>query len=421
MPILFPTNPTTNQIYSYGAFTWYYDGRRWVKYTSGGSTTVAASDTRPSTTVAGSLWLDTNSGELAAYQGTGWINIGDGGSGGTGYTGSAGSLGYTGSVGAGYTGSASTAVGYTGSVGVGYAGSAGTGGASTPLAVSDQANTSIGFFAISRGTTAQRPASPADGYIRFNTTTGYGEIYNSTSSQWLTFGTAPTLSVEYLLVGGGAGATGGTNNVNFGAGGAGGVLRTSTASFSVNTLYTVTVGGGGTGIASGTPSPGTTSTFSSLTATGGNGAASNSTTGGANADYAGGSPSGTYGAGGGAGAGGAGVASNGGGPGASSSISGTLTYYGGGGGGKSGSNDGLGGSGGGANATNSANANTGGGAGGTSSGGAFTNGGSGIIILKYLATYTATFSGGLTTSTPAAVNGYKISTVTAGTGTVTFN
>jgi hypothetical protein len=166
---------------------------------------------------------------------------------------------------------------------IGYTGSGAAGGG-TPTSVSDQANTSTGYFAISRGTTAQRPASPADGYIRFNTTTGLGEIYNSTGSQWLSFGTAPTLNVEYLLVGGGAGATGGTSGPNYGAGGAGGVLRTATLSFSVNTLYTVTVGGGGTGIATGTPSPGTASTFGAVTATGGNGASSTSTTGGSNAD-----------------------------------------------------------------------------------------------------------------------------------------
>jgi hypothetical protein len=48
------------------------------------------------------------------------------------------------------------------------------------------------------------------------------------------------------------------------------------------------------------------------------------------------------------------------------------------------------------------------------------NGGSGVILLKYLSSYTATFSAGLTANTPAPVAGYKVSTVTAGTGTVTF-
>ena len=39
----------------------------------------------------------------------------------------------------------------------------------TPTAISDQANTSTGYFALPAGTTAQRPSSPANGMIRFNT------------------------------------------------------------------------------------------------------------------------------------------------------------------------------------------------------------------------------------------------------------
>jgi hypothetical protein len=42
------------------------------------------------------------------------------------------------------------------------------------------------------------------------------------------------------------------------------------------------------------------------------------------------------------------------------------------------------------------------------------------MILKYLSTYTATFSAGLTVSTTTS-SGYKISSVTAGAGTVTFS
>jgi hypothetical protein len=70
-------------------------------------------------------------------------------------------------------------------------------------------------------------------------------------------------------------------------------------------------------------------------------------------------------------------------------------------------------------------ANTGGGGGG----GAYNTstivngaaGGSGIVILRVTSSYSATFSGGLTTSLSTAVSGYKTYTVTAGTGTVTFS
>jgi hypothetical protein len=66
----------------------------------------------------------------------------------------------------------------------------------------------------------------------------------------------------------------------------------------------------------------------------------------------------------------------------------------------------------------------GGGGGGQYNGGSGTsgfqgNGGSGIVIIKYLSSYNASFSAGLTVST-ATASGYKISSVTAGTGTVTF-
>jgi hypothetical protein len=47
------------------------------------------------------------------------------------------------------------------------------------------------------------------------------------------------------------------------------------------------------------------------------------------------------------------------------------------------------------------------------------NGGSGIVILKYMQSYSSAFSGGLVVSTITA-NGFKISTITSGTGTVTF-
>ena len=54
----------------------------------------------------------------------------------------------------------------------------------------------------------------------------------------------------------------------------------------------------------------------------------------------------------------------------------------------------------------------------TANGGA---GGSGIVIIRIPNTYTATFSGGLTTSLSTSQTGYKTYSVTAGTGTVTFS
>jgi hypothetical protein len=68
-------------------------------------------------------------------------------------------------------------------------GGGGGAAASTPTAVSDQANTSTGYFALPQGTTAQRPASPANGSMRYNSTTGFAEVY--TSSGWGIFGAMP--------------------------------------------------------------------------------------------------------------------------------------------------------------------------------------------------------------------------------------
>jgi hypothetical protein len=48
-----------------------------------------------------------------------------------------------------------------------------------------------GYLQLPVGTTAQRPVSPTNGYMRYNTTTGYGEVYNATVGQWLSFVNLP--------------------------------------------------------------------------------------------------------------------------------------------------------------------------------------------------------------------------------------
>lgn len=50
-------------------------------------------------------------------------------------------------------------------------------GQATPSAFSDQGNTSTGGLGLPIGTTAQRPASPANGYTRINSTTNVLEVY----------------------------------------------------------------------------------------------------------------------------------------------------------------------------------------------------------------------------------------------------
>ena len=119
------------------------------------------------------------------------------------------------------------------------------------------------------GTTAQRPITPTNGTIRFNTTTGSLEVYYA--SNWLSISTSTLIAaggdttitsggykyhvftsvgsqnftvtagsntVEYLVVAGGGGGT------PSGGGGAGGVLGGATVI--APGVYTVTVGAGGT-------------------------------------------------------------------------------------------------------------------------------------------------------------------------------
>jgi len=97
MPLNFPTNPATNQTYTFNSVTWVWTGSRWEVQTSGSGGGVAA--------------------------------------------------------------------------------------------VYDIASTSTGYFDLPSGNTAQRPGSPDTGMIRYNSTTGFAEVY--TSVGWGSFGAQP--------------------------------------------------------------------------------------------------------------------------------------------------------------------------------------------------------------------------------------
>ena len=284
------------------------------------------------------------------------------------------------------------------------------------------------------------------------------------------------IDVEYLVVAGGGGGCGSANaNTSGGGGGAGGYRssrdgeNTGGGLASENKLvatpstnYAVTLGGGGAGSSSyGTPGTnGVNSSFASITSTGGGGGG-NYTAFAQNGGSGGGSgtrssatyqPAGTgvsgqgfaggvgtaYGNGGAAGGGGAGAvggnasgntAGNGG-IGVTSTITGSSVTRGGGGGGgtfnssaSSGGAGGGGAGGGGANTNGtSGTANTGGGGGGsastngTNTGG---SGGSGIVILRYSSARTITIGAGLTGST-ATDGAFKVTTITSGSGNVSW-
>ena len=112
------------------------------------------------------------------------------------------------------------------------------------------------------GTTAQRPASPAAGMFRQNSTTGEPEWYDSVNDEWIAFRIEPdrSYSVEYLVIagGGGGGRANSTASSCKGAGGAGGYRSSvsgessgggasaeSPLTLQQGTSYTVTIGAGG--------------------------------------------------------------------------------------------------------------------------------------------------------------------------------
>ena len=281
------------------------------------------------------------------------------------------------------------------------------------------------------------------------------------------------IDVEYLLVAGGGG---GGYQVG-GGGGAGGLIYNSYIASS-STNYAASIGSGGSGgTGSARANNGVNTTLNTgattLTCLGGGGGANHSSSlnqaspaGGWNGGSGGGgsgdnapasrpggsgqqpsSASGGFGNNGGtgyatnwAGGGGGGAGAVGanatpdtggaGGIGRAYSISGASTYYAGGGGGCNNSNSpaGAGGLGGGGQGQGNGNnvpakngtANTGGGGGGVrDTSGDGGNGGSGIIILSYPSSSTITLGAGLTGST-TTVGANKVTTITAGSGNVSW-
>lgn len=109
-------------------------------------------------------------------------------------------------------------------------------------------NTTIndtGFIQLPSGTTAQRPTAAA-GMMRYNSTLGCTEIYNSATATWNCL-CEGTYTAELLLVGGGGGGGAATGGGGGGGGGAGGVVYVSSYTITGGTSYSITVGAGGPG------------------------------------------------------------------------------------------------------------------------------------------------------------------------------
>lgn len=245
---------------------------------------------------------------------------------------------------------------------------------------------STGALTLNSGNTAQRPSTPVNGMLRYNTDFG-GLVEGYANNNWVALTGVYTYSATYLVVAGGGGGISG-----YGGGGGGGGALTGTQSLAVGTTYPVVVGGAGAVGASGS-----NSSVASITATGGSPATSSYGGGNSGNGFTGGGGSDPY-AGGGAGSaqnGGGAVAGTRGGDGGNgiaSSITGTSINYAGG---AAGYRQGFGGTGG-----------SGGAGSGTYGGGGDgynpNAGNAGVVILSVP---TASYSGTTTGSPTVTING----------------
>lgn len=289
------------------------------------------------------------------------------------------------------------------------------------------------------------------------------EKYNSVLAGNTPFLTGFETNLLVVAGGGSGGASNNDSSSGAGGGGAGGLINHTGKSLDVETSYTVTIGAGGATFSGhGTGNVGSNSVFDNLTALGGGGGGGGTTKVGANGGSGGGNrenssapgqglqpsqsgESGEFGFGNDGGVcDNTSFASGGGGAGSSpqstssannntpggagkdvSSTFGTASgesgVFAGGGGAtnRNGSSQDGGVGGGGDAPAGAGSSNTGGGGGAgnhSASGGA---GGSGIAIFRYPDNFTITIGAGLTGST-ATDGSFKITTITAGTGNVSW-
>lgn len=168
MALSFPSNPSTNQTYSYNGKIWVFNGSRWV--TSGPAPAVtiplapvSVSNTTPSTTIAGAIWVNNSTNAISVYDGVTWITTSSGSSGNI----SANSLSGNSIIDSSIT----------------------TDKIANGAITADKIASSTSYTPIASGNTAQRPETPSLGGIRYNSNTGSGEMY--TSSGWASFGAVP--------------------------------------------------------------------------------------------------------------------------------------------------------------------------------------------------------------------------------------
>lgn len=345
---------------------------------------------------------------------------------------------------------------------------------STTLVATDPDGGSITYSIVAGQIPSEFSFDGNTGIISGNATIGASETFtiraadaegNFTDREFSLFVGVPRFDIEYLVVAGGGGGGG-----LYGGGGAGGYREGTLTQVEPGVNFNVTVGAGGTGVTgySQRGGNGGNSTFHTISSSGGGGGAGegpqefganagmNGSAGGSGGGasqyagvggagnlggynpvegYAGGGVSGylqAYAGGGGGGATavgapGTGASGGNGGAGKASSITGSTVYYSGGGAGAARTgpsyppgNAGIGGGGG---ENEAGQANTGGGGGALQpdeNPNGVSTGGSGIVILKYPAANTISGVGVTLSTDSSSVPNYKITQITAGTGTVSW-
>lgn len=291
----------------------------------------------------------------------------------------------------------------------------------TPADVSDKPNTSTGYFQVPRGNIAQRPVTPLEGLIRYNSETDIYEGYiNGDWHQFLTVNQG-VYTISYVAIGGGSG---GERH----GGGAGQFVASTTTAVPGTTVISLSIGAGGPNSSAGsaTTITGIASAIGGLA----NGYSGNGYAPGGNATNGDGEGNGGTAHGGGGGSSGAGpnastasgnpwVIGGNGGPGTETLITGTSQTLAGGGGGAAQGTPGSGTAGGGngssASGASNGTPNTGGGGGGNVGGGG-ASGGSGVVFLKMpTINYTGVHTGSPTVTTTGSYTVLKYT----GSGTYT--
>jgi hypothetical protein len=278
MAIDFPNSPTVDEIYSVGDKSWLWNGTYWEVQGSPTST-FSASDTAPASPNAGDIWYRSDTSQTLIYYDSTWVEIGH----------SANIANFLADA------DADTKIQLEESsdedtIRFDIAGSEKMALNASSLTVYDSLSVGSGASASSfdasgsganlmpSGTTAERPASPTAGMIRFNETAGEPEWYSSDKAKWFFFRQSPSVEITgadsynlvtingvdynvlsfnstatFSVVSGGlidvmvVGAGGGGGATMGGGGGAGGLVYKASILASGGTSGNITVGAGGLG------------------------------------------------------------------------------------------------------------------------------------------------------------------------------